>query len=429
MTLHTTPRVVVIGGGFGGLSAIKALKKADADLTLIDRRNFHTFQPLLYQVATGALSPANITATLRTMVRHQRNARVLQAEVHDIRIDEGVVLSDRGDVPFDYLVLAAGARNFYFGNDHWQEHAYGLKTVEQALAIRRRVLRAFEKAEWTENPDERRQLMTFVVVGGGPTGVEMAGAIAELAQHTLVKEFRCVDTRQAQVILVEGLPRVLAPFSESLSAHAQKDLRKLGVDLRLGAMVQDIHAEGLTYKDDAGVHQIKTANIVWGAGVAPSPLAQSLCTQAGLEAIKGRVPVTSNCSLETHSHIFAIGDLAGFTDAKHGLLPGVAPVAMQQGRYVARVIQARLKNKPYGKAFRYRDKGSMATIGRNKAVAETSGLRFTGLIAWLAWLFVHIMYLVGFENRILVLMQWAWNYITKGRGARLITRVKRSTDV
>jgi NADH dehydrogenase len=431
---ETTPkhRVVIVGGGFGGLLAAQGLNKQPVDVTLIDRRNFHLFQPLLYQVATGGLSPANIAAPLRSILRRQRNTRVLLGEVNGFDLAAKFVkLKDGSDVPFDSLVIATGSTHHYFGNDKWEEFAPGLKTIEDATEIRRRVLSAFERAERSNDPAERTRLLTFVVVGAGPTGVEMAGAIRELALHTMRYDFRSIDPATCKVIIVEGQNRVLAAFNEKLTTKALKVIQGMGIEVKLDCHVTDIQADHVMIKPDGGKappQRVDTHTVVWAAGVKASPLGKAIAAAAGVETDRaGRPTVNPDCSLGNHPNVFVIGDLASFKGPDGKPLPGLAPVAMQQGQYVAEVIARRIKGESPKGPFRYWDKGSMATIGRAQAVGESMGFRFTGYIAWLAWLFIHIMYLTRFENRMLVLFQWFWNYVTRNRTARLITG-ERSTD-
>ncbi len=421
------PRVVVIGGGFGGMNAVTHLGSSPVEVTLIDRRNFHLFQPLLYQVATGALSPANIAAPLRSIVRRQANTRVLMAEVDGFDLaGKRVVLTDGDAVPFDTLVLATGSTHHYFGNDKWAERAPGLKTVEDATEIRRRILSAFERAEREADPAVRRRLLTFVVVGGGPTGVEMAGAISELSRATMRRDFRAVDPTTTRIVLIEGQPRVIPTFGEKLSRKAAEALAKLHVEIHADAHVTAIEADHIEYKSDAGGSgpvRIDTETVVWAAGVKASPLGKKLAEAAGgVQADRaGRVPVNPDCTVAGHPNVFVIGDLMSLKGPDGKPLPGVSPVALQQGEYVARVIDARARGKADPGPFKYFDKGSMATIGKGKAVADAFGIEFSGRLAWLAWLFIHILYLARFENRVLVLWQWFFNYLTGNRAARLIT--------
>jgi NADH dehydrogenase len=411
----TGARVVIVGGGFGGLQAAKALADAPVHVTLVDRRNHHLFQPLLYQVATAALSPADIAQPIRSVLRGQPNVEVILAGVDtiDVAARDVVLDEDAGRLPYDYLILAAGANHAYFGHDEWALDAPGLKTLEDALAIRRRILTSFEEAEREPDPARRKALMTFVVVGGGPTGVEMAGAIAEIARFSLARDFRHIDTRDAKVILIEAGTQLLAAFPDRLSRHALRDLERLGVEVRFGKPVTAIAADTVTVGDEI----IPANTIVWAAGVQASPLGRSL----GVELDRaGRVLVNPDLSAPGHPEIFVIGDMASLEDARGRLLPGVAQVAMQQGAWAAANIQRAIEGKPT-RPFRYRDLGNMATIGRNSAVADIRGLRLTGFVAWLAWAVVHILNLIGFRNRVLVALQWLWDYLTFQRGARLIT--------
>lgn len=426
-TTSQRPRVVIIGGGFGGLSCARRLYRAPCDITMIDRRNFHLFQPLLYQVATGGLSPANIAAPLRSILRRQRNIQVQMAEVTGFDLTQRVVrLADSPAVPFDYLVVASGATHHYFGQDAaWEPHAPGLKTIEEATEIRRKILSAFEAAERSDDAAFREKCLTFIVVGGGPTGVEMAGSIAELARHTMRYDFRRIDPNQARVILVENSPGILNSFHESLGAKAKADLQSMGVDVWNDTRLTDLQP-GLAIVQRAGQeHRIPTANVVWAAGVKASPLGGLLAAEIGSADLldrAGRVRVNQACGVDAAHRVFVIGDLASFVDPDTGKpLPGVAPVAMQQGNYVGGVIEGELRGQPVDDAFKYLDKGSMATIGRARAVMESGSLRMSGRIAWWAWLLIHILYLARFENRVLVLFQWFWNFITRNRTARLIT--------
>jgi len=413
-------RVVIVGGGFAGLQVARRLRRAPVEVVLVDRRNFHLFQPLLYQVATGGLSPADIASAHRWILRRQRNARVWLGEVVGIEIHGQRVLLRDGNLSYDTLVVATGVRHDYFGRDDLERHAPGLKTIEDATEIRRRVLNAFEAAEREPDPDERSRWLTFVVVGAGPTGVELAGAIAELANQTMARDFRAVDTRQARILLVEGADRVLHTYPPDLSAKATRSLTRLGVEVRTATMVTDILEAEVKLRADERTESLPTRTVLWGAGVKASPLGVAVANATGGAIDKiGRVIVEPDLTVPGHPQIFVIGDLANFSHQTGEPLPGVAPVAMAQGRYVARVIKRRLAGKKTV-AFRYFDKGQLATIGRAAAVADFGRLRFSGYPAWLLWLFVHLMYLVEFENRVLVLVQWAWNYFTRNRGARLI---------
>jgi NADH dehydrogenase len=413
LTAEHKPRVVIVGGGFGGLSAAKGLADAPFDVTLIDRNNHHLFQPLLYQVATAGLSPADIASPIRGILSGQRNIRIMLAEVSGVDIARKEVIADGKRVKYDYLVLATGARHGYFGHDNWAKFAPGLKTIDDATYLRRRILLAFERAENETDVDERRRLMTFVVVGGGPTGVEMAGAIAELAKRALVSDFRSIDPLCARITLVEAAQRLITPFDPSLSDAARSSLKKLGVDLRLGAAVTNCSCEGVRLGDDF----IPTRTIIWAAGVIASPAGRWL----GAEIDRaGRVKVRADLSVPGHPEVFVIGDTAAVTGPNGAILPGVAPVAKQQGQYVARALVALHQGRPPA-VFCYRDFGSLATIGRSRAVAQFGKLRLSGFPAWLLWSVAHVYFLIGFRNRFVVALNWAWSYITFERGSRLIT--------
>ncbi len=414
-------RVVIVGGGFGGLYAAKSLKHADVDLTLLDRRNFHLFQPLLYQVATGALSPGEIASPLRNVLRHQENTRVLLGEVTDVDVTaHQCVLAGGARIDYDTLIVATGSTHHYFGHPEWAKLAPGLKTIEDATEIRTRILLAFEHAEMEHDPALRRALLTFVVVGAGPTGVELAGALGEISRDTLRKDFRSINPAEANIFLIEGADRVLPPYPEKLSAAAEKSLIELGVQTRAGAVVTGIDADGVTIKSGSSETRIASKTVLWAAGVQASPLGAVLAKATGAALDRaGRITVAPDLSIPNHPEILIVGDLAHFEqDGK--LVPGVAPTAMQQGRYAASLIQKRLRNQTLP-PFHYWNKGSLATIGRNHAVAEIGPLRFSGYLAWLAWLFIHLLYIVEFENRILIMFQWAYDYFTHNRGARLIT--------
>jgi len=415
-------RVVIVGGGFGGLYAAKALGNArGVTVTLVDRRNFHLFQPLLYQVATAGLSPGDIASPLRGVLRRYKNITVLMAEVTGFDLERRVVRLADGEIPYDTLIVAAGSRHSYFGNDRWEAVAPGLKTIEDALDIRRRIFLAFEAAEREEDPEARKAWLTFVVVGGGPTGVELAGALGEIAGQTLRGNFRRIDPSEAVVMLLEGAERVLPPYPADLSHKAQAALERLGVTVRTGVQVTEIDAERVSVRLEGRVEEIRARTVLWAAGVQASPLARMLGEAAGAEVDRaGRVKVTPSLALPGKAEVLVIGDMAATHDRDGRPLPGVAPVAMQQGRYVARSIIDRLRGRETG-PFHYQDKGSMATIGPAAAVAQIGALRFNGYLAWLAWLFVHLLYIAEFDNRLLILIQWAWNYFTRNRGARLIT--------
>lgn len=415
-------RVVIVGGGFGGLTAARALGRAAVDVTLVDRRNFHLFQPLLYQVATGALSPANIAAPLRSVLRRFPRTRVMLADVEGVDVAGRIVRTDRGDVPYDTLVVATGVAHAYFGHDAWEKDAPGLKTLEEATDIRRRILSAFERAETESDAAVRKALLTFVLVGAGPTGVELAGALAEIARHTLRGDFRTIDPSAARVLLVEGGPAVLAAYAEELREKARLALDSLGVETWCDAVVTEVRPDGVTVKRNGREERVEARTVLWAAGVAASPLGRLLAAATGAETDPhGRVKVGPDLSIPGHPEIFVIGDLATRAGADGRPLPGVAPVAMQQGRYAAEMVRARVAGREGPGPFRYRDHGSMATIGRGRAVADLGFVRFAGYPAWLAWLFIHLMYLVQFGNRVLILVQWAFSYVTWNRSARLIT--------
>ncbi|RIK85090.1 MAG: FAD-dependent oxidoreductase [Planctomycetota bacterium] len=419
--LEATTRVAVVGGGFGGLNAVKALRKAPLQVTLIDRRNFHLFQPLLYQVATGGLSPANIAAPLRWIFRNQRNCEVVLAEVVGFDLDGRRVLTTEGDVPYDFLIVAAGSRHSYFGRDEWADLAPGLKTIEDATEIRGRLYSAFERAEHEQDPELRRALLNFAIVGGGPTGVELAGALAEIARHSLRNDFRHINPADAGIMLVEAGQRVLGGFPEDLSAKAHQSLEKLGVTVRTSTMVTAITREDVELKSATGVERWPTRTVLWAAGVLASPLAKALVVNSQAQTDRaGRILVNADASLPGRPDVFVIGDMASFTHQGGAPLPGVAQVAIQQGRYVAKLIVARLKGTAVGQ-FHYRDLGNLATIGRSAAVAQIRRFHFSGFLAWWLWLLVHLMHIVNFRNRLLVLTQWSWNYFTYDRSARLIT--------
>lgn len=412
---RSRPHVVIIGGGFAGMAAARRLARSPVDVTLIDKTNHHLFQPLLYQVATAALAPSDIAEPIRSVLARQKNLEVRLAEVTDIDLEGRTVsLGDASaPVPWDKLVVAAGARHSYFGNDEWEQHAPGLKTIGDALEIRRRVLSAFERAEWTDDPVEREALLTFVVVGAGPTGVELAGAIAEIATNTLRKEYRRIDTATARVILLEGADAVLGTYPRSLQESARRQLESLSVEVRLGARVTNITADGVQIGDEF----LAARTVLWGAGVQGSPLARAL--DVPLDRM-GRVPVEADCSVRGHPDAFVVGDLAAIRDPRSGEpVPGVAPAATQMGRFVGNTIRADLADAARG-VFRYVDKGSMATIGRSRAVADAGGVKMSGFPAWLAWVFVHIWFLVTFRNRLLVMVKWAWAWATWERATRLV---------
>ena len=412
------PRVVIVGAGFGGLSAAKGLAGAACEITLIDRHNYHLFQPLLYQVATAGLSPADIAAPIRGIVGAQRNITVALAAVSGVDTVRSEVIAEGRRISFDFLVLATGAQHAYFGRDDWAFYAPGLKTIDDATYLRRRILLAFERAEAEPDPVERQRLLNFVIVGGGPTGVEMAGAIAELANRAIASDFHNIDPRSTRVILVEAGQRLLKTFDPSLSVLALQSLQQLGVEVRLGAVVTGCSCAAVFLGDE----RIETRTIMWAAGVKASPAGAWL----GVDTDRvGRVRVGADLSVPGHPNIFVIGDTALATGVDGEPLPGVAPVAKQQGKYVADVLRARMKARPT-EPFRYRNNGSMATIGRKSAVAEFGGIKLSGFSAWLLWCLVHVYFLIGFRNRFSVALNWSWNYITFQRGSRLITGISGS---
>jgi len=416
--LPSTPRVVVVGAGFAGLEAVKRLADTGAEVILVDRRNHHLFQPLLYQVATAALSPADIATPIRSIVSRYDNVHVVLGEVNSVDLASRHLCYGTEEIGYDWLVMAAGATHTYFGNDAWEDRAPGLKTLDEALDIRRRVLMAFEEAEMEEDPEARRAKLTFVVVGAGPTGVEMAGALREIAAETFPRDFRRVDTSTARIILVEGADRVLPGMSDKASRQAQEHLENLGVEVRLDTMVTDMDEEGLV----AGGERLEAANVIWAAGVQGARVGSTM--QVELDG-QGRVRVAPDCSIPGYPQAFVVGDQAAQVDARTGEpVPGVAQGAIQMGDFVGRIIADELTHgtdpgrRP---AFAYRDKGSMATIGRARAVADVGGFTFNGLVAWLLWSVVHVAFLVGYRNKVLVMIHWAWQWLIQSRGARLIT--------
>jgi NADH dehydrogenase len=430
MNGKATARVVTVGAGFGGLNAARVLASAPVQITIIDRKNHHTFQPLLYQVATAGLSPGEIAAPIRSIFRPYTNVEVLMAEVTGFDLDRRTVQTPERDVSYDYLIVAAGARHAYFGHDDWELLAPGLKTIEDALEIRRRVLLAFELAERQVSAGDEATPLNFVVVGAGPTGVELAGTLAEICRHALAHDFRSIDPTRTHIVLIEGGPRVLASYPEDLSRSAQDQLRRLGVEVLTSTTVTQIEPGAV----HMGETRLPAAVVLWAAGVAASPLGKKLGAPVDRA---GRVQVLPDLSIPNHPEVFVIGDLAAARDERGNMLPGVAPVAIQQGRYVAEVIRREIERnsgapvftrsvRKRGEvdsrpAFHYWDKGSLATIGRAAAVADFGRIHISGFVAWLAWLFVHILFLIGFRNRLLVFIQWAWSYVTYERGARLIT--------
>jgi NADH:ubiquinone reductase (H+-translocating) len=413
MDKQSTARVVIVGAGFGGLLAARTLARYPVRIILVDRRNYHTFQPLLYQVATAGLSPGEIAAPIRWILRGRRNVEVLMSEVQDFDLSRRMVKVPDGEIAYDYLIVAAGASHAYFGHDEWEPFAPGLKTIEDALEIRRRVLLAFELSERSAASGKDQVQLNFVVVGGGPTGVELAGTLAEIARRALANEFRTIDPKRTRIVLLEGGPRVLPAYPEDLSRSAEAQLRRLGVEVQTSAMVTRVEP-GVVHIGDT---RLPAAVILWAAGVAASPLGKKLGAPVDRA---GRVLVSPDLSIPGHPEVFVVGDLAALKDESGKWLPGVAPVAIQQGKATAHNIARELQREPR-KNFHYFNKGSLATIGRAAAVADFGKIHISGFLAWLSWLFIHIFFLIGFRNRLIVLIQWAWSYITYERGARLIT--------
>ena len=422
--LKTQANVVIIGGGFGGLYTAKDLNHTPVQVTLIDKRNFHLFQPLLYQVATGILSPADISSPLRLVLRQHKNTKVLLD--HAIDVDpqkKEVILVNHEPIPYDILVLATGVSHHYFGNDHWEPLAPGLKTIEDAIEVRRRIFMAFEAAEKETDPVKRQAWLTFVIVGGGPTGVELAGAIAEIAHGALRGDFRSIDPKEAKILLIEGLDRVLPPYPPELSAKAAEDLAHLGVTVQTQSMVTDINDHIVTVRQGEQLKQIAARTILWAAGVKASHMGAVLSERTGVSLDRaGRVMVEPDLTVPGYPDIFVLGDLANFSHQGERPLPGVAPVAMQQGAYVAQLIKKRLQGESLP-PFVYEDYGNMAVIGQNKAVVNLGFAKLSGFLAWFIWVWAHIYYLIEFDNKLVVMIQWGWNYFTRGRGARLITGV------
>ena len=419
----TRRHVVIVGGGFGGVRAAQALKSAPVDVTLIDRRNYHLFQPLLYQVATGSLSPGEIAAPLRSVFSRQKNTSVLLGEVVDLdAVSKRVVLADGASIEYDSLIVAAGSQTFYYGHDAWREWAPGMKSIEEATNIRHKILYAFEVAERMADATDRRAWLTFVIVGAGATGVELAGAIGEIARQTLRNDFRSIRPEEAQIIVVDGAPRVLAAFPEDLSEKAINSLEKLGVEVKTGVMVKDVDQQGVTIETHNGTQRLNARTVIWAGGVTVSPLGRTVAKRTNAETDRGgRIKVNSDLTVPNYPDIYVIGDLALLQDANGKALPGVAQVAMQQGTYAAKAIVRKLRGETETKSFKYFDKGDMAVIGRWAAVANIFGLHLSGFVAWPIWAFIHLMYLVQFQSRILVFTQWAIQQLTFNRGARLIT--------
>ncbi len=421
MAAASKPHVVIIGGGFAGLNAAKQLRDADVAVTIVDQHNHHTFQPLLYQVATASLSPADIAGPIRAILRRQTNLSVILAEVTGIDLARGVVHMGTDELAYDYLTIAAGSTDSYFGHDEWEKYAGGLKTLDDAVRMRNQILLGFEAAERAHTDDERRRDMTFAIIGGGPTGVELAGAIAEISRHSISRDFDRIDPRQARIILIDAGPRLLAAYPESLSKHAQSDLERLGVEVRLNALVTSVDERGLTLKSG---DRIEAATRLWAAGVQASPLGRAMAVEVDRA---GRVLVNPDLSIPVHPNVFVAGDLAALNGKDGKQLPGVAQVAMQQGRAAARNIVRSVA----GEAtvpFQYKDLGNMATIGRNRAVADIHGIHLHGFIAWVIWLTIHLVNLIGFRNRFVVMTQWIWSYLTFYRRVRLITNPGTAAD-
>jgi NADH:quinone reductase (non-electrogenic) len=416
-------RVVILGGGFGGLAAAKKLKRAPVEVTLIDKRNFHLFQPLMYQVATGSLSPGEIAAPLRGILSRQKNTQVLLGEAADVDpAAKRVTLCDGATFEYDSLIVATGSQTSYYGNDSWREWAPSLKSVEEATAIRHKILYAFERAERSATEEEARAWLTFVIVGAGATGMELAGALAEISQETLRHDFRKINPREARIILMEGAPRVLGAFPEDLSAKAEKLVTRLGVEVVKGVMVTKINKEGVEFKRGDSVEALAARTVLWAGGVVTTPFGRKLAERTKAETDRsGRIKVSRDLTIPTYPDIFIVGDLALAVDEKGGQLPGVAQVAMQGGAYAAKAIRLRLEGMTELTAFHYFNKGDMAVIGRAAAVANIFGFHVSGLPAWLIWLFVHLIYIVQFQSRVIVFIQWGFEYLTFSRGARLIT--------
>ncbi|HEX3684869.1 MAG TPA: NAD(P)/FAD-dependent oxidoreductase [Bryobacteraceae bacterium] len=416
-------RVLILGGGFGGLYAAKALRHAPVELTVLDRRNFHMFQPLLYQVATGSLSPGDVAAPLRAVLRKQKNTRVLLGDAADIDpAAKRVLLRDGGEIEYDSLIVATGAQSAYFGHDEWREWAPSLKSVEEATQIRHKILLAFEVAERVADPAERTAWLTFVIVGAGATGVELAGALGEIANETLKHDFRSIRPQDARIIVVDGGERPLASYPEDLSKKAERSLLKLGAQVRTGVVVTGVDGNGVTLKTKSGSEHIASHTVIWAAGVMASEFGQQLAKRTGVETDKpGRIRVNADLTIPNYPDIFVVGDLALRTDEHGKVLPGVAQVAMQGGAYAAKTIVKRLGGEQDAKPFHYFNKGDLAVIGRAAAVADIFGVHLSGFVAWLVWVFIHLMYIVEFQSRIVVFVQWAFLYLTFNRGARLIT--------
>jgi len=424
-TTNERPKVIIIGGGFGGLSAAQVLKSSPVDVTLIDRRNYHLFQPLLYQVATGSLSAGEIAAPIRGILGHQKNTRVWLGDVEDIDpVAKRVLLADGASLEYDFLIVAAGSKTSYYGHDDWQQWAPGLKSVEEAITLRHKILYAFEVAERIPEPAERRAWLTFTIIGAGPTGVELAGAIAEIAQQTLRHDFRSIDPEDAQIILLDGAPRVLTTFPEDLARHAVQSLAKLGVQTKMGAMVHELTRDGISYVANGSTQTLSTKTVIWAGGVTVSPLTKTLAQRTSAETDRGgRIKVGPDLTIPKFPNIFVVGDMAFSLDKKGKQLPGVAQVAMQGGAYAGNAIARKVKGKSKPRPFDYFDKGNIAVIGRAAAVADPFGVHLWGLPAWIVWAFIHLAYIVEFQSRILVFIQWAIQDVTFARGSRLITGI------
>ncbi|UCF63352.1 MAG: NAD(P)/FAD-dependent oxidoreductase [bacterium] len=418
--MKDAPHVLIVGGGFGGLEAAKQLKNSPFRVTLLDKRNFHLFQPLLYQVATGGLSPADIATPLRSIFRNFKNISVYQKEVTSIHPNNKFIMTDYGKIEFDTLIIATGSTHHYFGHDSWKNIAPGLKTIEDATNIRSRILQAFEEAEKESDPQLRQNYLTFVIVGGGPTGIELAGAIGELARHTMKNDFRNIQSGEARILLIEGAERILNVYPPELSHKAQKFLKKLNVEIMTESIVTDVNKERVKIKNSDQNLEIGSRTVLWAAGVKASSLSRAFVSDTDIETdIQGRLRVNKYCQIPQYPEIYVIGDLAHFEDERGKPLPGIAPVSMQQGRYVAKMLKRNLIG---GKLshFKYHNRGNLAVIGRKAAVAQLGKFKFSGYFAWLLWLFIHLMYIVGFENRLLIFIQWSYNYFTRNRSARLI---------
>lgn len=423
--MGSRPKVIIIGGGFGGLSAAQALKSAPVDVTLVDRRNYHLFQPLLYQVATGSLSPGEIAAPLRGVLSRQKNTRVLLGDVQDIdSVAKRLILADGASLEYDALIVASGSQSSYYGHDDWQKWAPGLKSIEEATSIRHKILYAFEVAERIDDPALRRAWLTFVIVGAGPTGVELAGAIGEIARQTLKNDFRSIHPQDARIILLDGATRPLTAFPADLAHKAALSLAKLGVETKMGAMVHDVDRDGVSFQINGTTERLSTKTVIWAGGVTVAPLGQTLGKRTGAETDhSGRIKVGPDLTVANFPDLYVIGDLALSIDAEGKPLSGVAQVAMQQGAYAAKAIVRKAKGKPPQKPFKYFDKGNLAVIGRAAAIADVFGVHLSGLPAWVVWVFIHLMYIVEFQSRVVVFIKWAIQDITFSRGARLITGV------